>query len=127
MDYEAKLEALRPTSINIGGIDLIPIDLAIKTIREAFTEKPEPVKIVPFEQYVGDDEPPDSAKGEADELGTLEWLYGACSEIEVALDCLTRRQGSRPAYADNALKKIREKSPTYLAARRPSAEPGALK
>jgi hypothetical protein len=67
--------------------------------------------------------PSDSAKGEADEVGSLEWLYGACSEIEVALDCLTRRQGSRPAYADNALKKIREKSPAFLAVSRSSAEP----
>ena len=56
-------------------------------------------------------------------MGSLEWLYGACSEIEVALECLARRQGFRPAYADNALKKIREKSPEYLAARRPSADP----
>ena len=40
-------------------------------------------------------------------MGTLEGLYGACSEIEVALDCLFRKQGYRPAYADNSLAKIR--------------------
>jgi hypothetical protein len=40
-------------------------------------------------------------------MSTLEGLYGACSEIEVALDCLFRKQGYRPAYADNSLAKIR--------------------
>ena len=40
-------------------------------------------------------------------MSTIEGLYGACSEIEVALDCLFRRQGYRAAYADNALAKIR--------------------
>ena len=40
-------------------------------------------------------------------MSTIIDLYGACSEIEVALDCLFRKQGYRPVYADNALAKIR--------------------
>ncbi len=40
-------------------------------------------------------------------MSTARDLYGACSEIEVALDCLFREQGHRAAYADNALAKIR--------------------